>query len=296
MSSLTVSVLMPVYNTERYVGEAVESILNQTFTDFEFIIVDDGSTDGSLKVLREYADKDPRIRLISRENRGLGETRNELLREARGELVAWADADDVSHPHRLETQARPFRENGGVVWCHGAVRMVDSEGCPIRVFDHANTPGFTCVAMTRRQAALEAGGFRKELRICEDRDLVLRLKEIGEIVILPDVLVDYRQHPGSVCHSMSQAIMEYSALVDRLADERRETGSDRLQRGEASAVEIPIELHQPTAAWRTHRKWAWWALGAGNVATARKHAWRAVRRAPWAVENWRALYCAWRGR
>src|ERR1700726_1508117 len=100
----TISVLMPVYNAERYVAEAVESILSQTFADFEFIIIDDGSKDRSLAILEEYAARDPRIRLVSRPNTGIVKALNQGLALASGELVARMDADDIAMPERLAKQ------------------------------------------------------------------------------------------------------------------------------------------------------------------------------------------------
>ena len=89
------SVLMPVYNTGKYVAQTIRSLLNQTFDDFEFVIIDDGSTDYSVEVIRKFAASDRRIRFLPRENRGLVEVRNALLHEARCEFVAWADSDDL---------------------------------------------------------------------------------------------------------------------------------------------------------------------------------------------------------
>src|SRR5215211_725311 len=97
-----VSVVMTVFNAERYLREAIESVLNQTFGDFEFVIVDDGSTDRSLDILKEYAQRDPRIRLISRENKGIVASANEGIAVARGQYLARMDADDVSLPQRFE--------------------------------------------------------------------------------------------------------------------------------------------------------------------------------------------------
>jgi glycosyltransferase involved in cell wall biosynthesis len=285
---------MPVYNSEAYVAEAVESILGQTFRDFEFLIIDDGATDRSLEILRRHERQDPRIRLISRENRGLIKTRNELLAEARGELVAWADSDDISYPNRLERQVACFRENPAVVWCQAMIRMVDQEGWPIRVRG-LDEPGFTCVAVMRRETAIRLGGFREQLRICEDRDLALRMAEFGEVAMVREVLLDYRQHLGSLCNMQRQVVDEYVRLVDQLAEERRALGSDALQRGEFLKVQIPAETREPEPAWQIHSSWAWSALLAGNVQTARKHAWRAVREKPASVETWRLLACALRG-
>ena len=100
----SVSVLMPTYNPGRYVSEAIESILAQTFTDFEFLISDAGSTDGSLEVMRRYAEADPRIRLIIQPKAGIVRALNELIALARGDLIARMDADDIALPVRLERQ------------------------------------------------------------------------------------------------------------------------------------------------------------------------------------------------
>lgn len=208
-----ISVLMPVYNTRPYVAEAIGSILKQTCRGFELIILDDGSTDGTLAILRRYEKRDSRIRLITRENRGLVATRNELLRAAKGRLVAWADSDDISYPDRLEKQRACFADPE-VVWVTAAIRMVDSAGNPIRVVPLSDDPGSTCVAMMDRETAMRLGGFREELRICEDRDMELRMREVGRVLSLPEVLLDYRQHPGSVCSSGRQAVAKYQRLME----------------------------------------------------------------------------------
>ena len=100
---------MPVYNAERYVAEAVESILTQTFTDFEFLIVDDGSIDDTPELLRRYEKSDSRVRLTVRTNLGLVPTLNEMLRAARGEFIARMDADDIALPSRLLSQVAFMR-------------------------------------------------------------------------------------------------------------------------------------------------------------------------------------------
>src|SRR6476661_6105481 len=123
-----VSVLMPVYNAGRYVAEAVESILGQTYADFEFLIVDDGSTDRSRAILERYAARDPRIRLVSRPNTGYAAALNELLGLARGELVARMDADDVALPERLLRQVNYLRAHPEVVCVGTAVHLIDGGG------------------------------------------------------------------------------------------------------------------------------------------------------------------------
>lgn len=101
---IPISVLMPVYNAEQYLEEAIESILNQTWTDFEFLIINDGSSDGSEEIIKRYAEKDERIKWRSRCNRGLSRTLNELLSMANGKYLARMDADDSSREDRLEIQ------------------------------------------------------------------------------------------------------------------------------------------------------------------------------------------------
>ncbi len=112
-----ITVLMPVFNGEKYLREAIESILDQTFADFEFLIIDDGSTDHSLSIIEEYARRDARIRIVSRENRGLVSTLNEGIDLARGAYLARMDCDDISLPHRLATQYRYMRAHPRCVVC-----------------------------------------------------------------------------------------------------------------------------------------------------------------------------------
>jgi len=100
-----ISVIMSAYNAEAFIGAAIESMLSQSFRDFEFLIVNDGSKDATKQIIERYAARDARIRLIDRENKGLIFSLNQLIQEARGELLARMDADDISHPERLAKQA-----------------------------------------------------------------------------------------------------------------------------------------------------------------------------------------------
>src|SRR5262249_45977834 len=134
-----ISVCMPVHNAERFVGEAVESILGQTLRDFEFLIIDDGSTDGSTRILRDSAARDPRIRLTCRSNRGLVATLNELVDQARGEFIARMDADDIALPDRFLRQVdylrrHPERVEGGA-W----VPVIDPAGDPPCLWVHGQS-------------------------------------------------------------------------------------------------------------------------------------------------------------
>ncbi len=127
-SAPTVSVLMPVYNGERYLRPAIESILAQTFTDFEFVIIDDGSNDTSPSILRQYADRDPRVKLFLREHRGVPDTLNEAFATSRGKYLARMDCDDVALPERFARQVALLDADPAVVCAGGYFQLIDGRG------------------------------------------------------------------------------------------------------------------------------------------------------------------------
>jgi len=206
-----ISVLMPVYNGERFLREAIESILNQTFTDFEFIIVDDGSTDNTWQILQGYAASEPRIVLVRNEtNLGLARSRNRILGRARGEYIAVMDADDVSLPERLSTQVAFLDESPevGVVGC--AIHVIDADGSSIRIVHYPtmhslllwalcfHTPFAQPSVVMRRAAVERVGGYDTSFPPAEDRDLWQRLSSVTHLANLPEVYLLYRQHPDQV--------------------------------------------------------------------------------------------------
>ena len=128
---------MPTYNPGRYVSEAIESILAQTFTDFEFLISDAGSTDGSAEVMRRYADSDQRIRLIIRPKAGIVRALNELIAVAQGDLIARMDADDIALPVRFERQVAYLNEHPECVLVGSRVLIIDPDGGELTVLGRA---------------------------------------------------------------------------------------------------------------------------------------------------------------
>jgi glycosyltransferase involved in cell wall biosynthesis len=120
------SVLMPTYNPGHYVSEAIESILAQTFTDFEFLISDAGSTDGSLDVMRRYAESDPRIRLTIQPKAGIVRALNEMIAQARGDLIARMDGDDIALPGRFERQVAYLNDHPECVLVGSRVLIIDA--------------------------------------------------------------------------------------------------------------------------------------------------------------------------
>lgn len=294
------SVLTPVYNNEPFMRRAIDSILEQTFADFEYILVNDGSTDDSQSILEEYAKKDPRIRVICQENRGYIEALNAGMDMAQGELIARMDADDIAMPDRFAKQTAYLRDHPECVAVGGRVLLIDEEGLPLREMCQERThdeidaahlagKGGTIVhpaMMARRNAIIAAGGYRKEFPWAEDLDLFLRLAEVGQVANLPDVVLHYRQHLSSIGYS--KTALQRQSTIDCIRDAY-------LRRG----LTIPSDLRSnesppPTIA-ESYRKWAWWALSSGYVRSARKHALRALRTEPMSIQSWRVVFCALRG-
>lgn len=299
-SDPAITVLMPVYNGERYLVAAAESILAQTFDDFEFVIVDDGSTDGSLDLLRDLERRDSRIRVHSRPNTGIVGALNDGLELARAPLVARMDADDIALAARLELQEAYLRSNPDCAIVGSRVIIIDPEGEPLRemgdafthdeIVDGLLSGGGQLVyhpsIMFRRQPIVDAGGYRERYPHLEDLDLFLRVAEHGTLRNLETPLLQYREHCEKIGFTRQQ---EQERNMTELLSEANE----RLGRP------LPEHVRQrvPVARGRAdqHRTWAWWALAEGHVATARKHAWASIRRGPLSPRSWRLLYCSIRG-
>ncbi len=213
-----VSVILPVYNAGGYLDAAVRSILDQSFSDLELVVIDDGSTDGSGDLLCAHADRDSRVRLIRRENQGLVATLAELIDRASGELLARMDADDIALPNRLDAQVRFLVEHQKVVCIGGGVILIDEHDKelhhPPPVLGNAHVqrsalegrmPICHPAAMFRASAIKAVGGYRPEAYPSEDLDLWLRLGEVGELDNVPEAVLRYRVHSSSISVQQSEA-------------------------------------------------------------------------------------------
>jgi glycosyltransferase involved in cell wall biosynthesis len=203
---------MSVYNGERYLSESVESILNQTFVDFEFLIIDDGSTDETWNILVDYGDQDRRIVLVRNEhNIGLTKSLNKGLNLARGKYVARQDADDVSLSKRVEVEYEFLEEDDEALLVGSNLEIIDHNGRRQGILNRACTPdhvawwmlfynyiGGHSAVLFRRTAALDIGGYDPSIRYAQDYDLWLRLLRLGDLAVLPDVLLRWRLHDGNV--------------------------------------------------------------------------------------------------
>jgi glycosyltransferase involved in cell wall biosynthesis len=282
-----VSVLVPVFNALPYLREALASVSSQTFTDFELLVIDDGSTDGSAELLRQYATTDSRIRVITRENKGLVATRNQLLSEAKAPLVAWMDSDDVSLPHRLESQIARFDADPDLICLGAFAQCVDPDGNPLNVEIYPLAHDNILVeqqrggamrfptTMMRRAAALSIGGFRAPFKMGEDFDFLLRLSEVGKMGNLPDVLYLYRKHLASVCANLVFDWDSYRDQILSLAHERARRGRDRLDDGDVLTIPSVGNDRSHDVAASAYIEWSRFALMNRN----RRLAWRYAKAA-----------------
>jgi glycosyltransferase involved in cell wall biosynthesis len=296
-SGPTVSVVMPVYNTEVYLTDSVGSILGQTFQDWELICIDDGSTDGSLNILRRYESADPRVRVITRPNTGVARARNDGMDVAHGRYIAAMDSDDIALPERLRRQVDYMESHPECVCLGTAVRVVGPDLLPIKEelkpLDHETIDCQTLagsgaairhpIAMFRTEALRSIGGYRDECLAFEDVDLYLRLAEIGRLANLPDILLLYRQRPGSINRTHRAFRRNYRRKIFREAHFRRglTIGPDIAEDKEAS-----IQLDDGRGSWA---EWSHDAFNGGYPKTARRYAWRAFLSEPLAMSSWKAV-------
>lgn len=202
MNTPILSIVLPVYNGEKYVSNAIDSIINQTFSDFELIIINDGSTDSTFDVLKEYQKKDCRIKVINRENKGLIATLNEGFAIARGEYIARQDDDDISHPTRFEKQVRFLDRNPEYALCGTFYNVVDEKNKFIRkhflpssneniqqnLFDSCFGHG---TIMLRRSMILDMEWYRAEALYIEDYDFFIRVAKKFKVYNIPEYLYDW---------------------------------------------------------------------------------------------------------
>lgn len=227
-----VSVVMPAFNAERFVAEAVESVLASDFIDLELLLLDDGSTDATVERAERAAGGDPRLHVCRLGHGGVAAARNAALRVARGALVANLDADDVMLPDRLSRQVAYLDAHPECVAVGCRVLMVDTDGRPLRVLirdftheeiDAAHLDGRggalgNPAAMFRADAARRIGGYRDDLqRTGEDLDFWLRLAEVGRLANLPDVLVRYRVHDRNASIDPSDRERRRAVTIDTVA-------------------------------------------------------------------------------
>lgn len=224
MNDPLVSVIMPAYNVAPFIAAAIDSVLAQTYTRRELIIVDDGSTDGTPEIVRRYGDA---VRSFRQANARQAAARNLGLRQAKGELIAFLDADDVWLPEKLNRQVDLIRRNPtlGLIYCK--IREIDETGRPLRdcpadlrgndtvariLLGNYPTIGTGSTALMPRSVLEAVGDFDLELPPCEDTDLLWRIAARYSIDFVDEVLVLYRMHPGNSHRNLERTTRAWSKL------------------------------------------------------------------------------------
>src|SRR5574337_1544658 len=220
VNSPKITVLIPVYNREQYVAAAIESVLAQSFTDFELLLIDDGSTDGSVEIMRSYTN-DPRVRLVCNEhNLGIPKTRNRGIDLARGEYVAMLDSDDLAYPSRLEKQVAFLDRHNDFAVVGAWTTDIDEKGRSLRKVNILPVlPGElqsrllfrSChcqSSIMARTAVLREHRYREQYAACEDYDLFVRLAGKYKLGNLPKILLCRRVHASRITREKAQVVKE----------------------------------------------------------------------------------------
>jgi len=270
-----VSVLLPVWNGERFLRPAVESILRQTFSSLELIVIDDGSTDASAAIAESLARDDDRVRVLRRSHEGLSPALNAGLAAARGEYIARMDADDVSVPHRLEKQVAFLDSHPACVAAGAWIEVVDESGQPLGLKTFVQTHAEISAALLggispiahptvviRRDAVQAAGGYDERFYPSEDLDLWFRLAEHGELANIGEPLLRHRRHKGALAIREREKMR---AMALRICNEARSRQGLRSRRGTSMLTSTNQQAQYHFECART-------ALIAGPRLTALRHA------------------------
>ncbi len=290
----TVSILMSVYNNDRFLEAAIDSMLRQTFTDFEFLIMDVGSTDRSPEILQAYAAQDPRIRVTIQKNQGLAKSLNQLLAQARGELIARMDADDIALPERLERQVSFLKQHPEILVVGTAFDRIDAKG---RFLDHCDPPqtdaeiqtlliGGTSLllhpaTMLRRSPALAVGGYNETMVGSSDLDLWLRLGEVGQLANLSETLMLYLLHPNSITYRKQVRQTQDAKAACQRAWERRGIQGEFTRGAIDSLVQYEFLL-----------RCGWLGFNRGDRSMAIDYGLKAISSRPRNLQGWKLLACA----
>ena len=250
-ASPLVSVIVPVFNGERYIGATLDSALTQTYTAIEVIVVDDGSSDGSRRIVESRAAGDSRIRLLVQANGGVAAARNRAIAASRGEFIAPLDADDLWEPTKIERQVRRMEEAGqetGLVyawwlWIDPDGTVLDSsprwciEGDAADALLQVNFTGNASVPLFRRRCLEHVGGYDETFRQqgaegCEDVDLALRVSERYRIAVAPAMLVAYRRRSEGMSTGVDRMWRSYSLVLRNAVGRRPGLSTARIRRAE----------------------------------------------------------------
>jgi len=233
-----ISVVMSIFNGEQYLAEAIESILSQTFKDFEFIIIDDGSTDKSVQIINSY--KDNRIKLIRQENKGLASALNIGIKISQGKYIARMDADDISFPNRLELQYN-FLENNCICAAAGtSAEIIDKDGNYLYTSQVCtdwetikkrlpDSPFYHSSVLFKKDIAERCGLYNENLYISQDKVLFAVMAKYGELRNLSDILIKYRISPYALTTNYKKITIKRNEIINRALQNGNITDADAFE-------------------------------------------------------------------
>ncbi len=230
-----ISVVMPAYNASGYIGQTIESVLNQTFTDFELLIIDDGSTDSTLTVAHQYGRRDRRIKVISQANQGVSATRNRGIQEAKGQFMAFLDADDLWLTDKLAAHIEHFHTNPNLAVSFSRVEFISTDGEPTgqistsrlvnlkpEDFLYENPTSTMSNPIARSEVFAQVGGFAEDMSYSEDLEWLFRVmcyRRQGEppwqIEGIDRILIYYRASPAGLSASLYRMEAGWDLLIDK---------------------------------------------------------------------------------
>lgn len=231
MKQPMVTVIIPCYNAEKTIGKTVHSVLNQTYRNYEIVIVNDGSLDKSMEVINDLIDKDRRISLISIINQGVSKARNTGINHAKGEYIAFLDADDLWYPDKLEKQVEYMNNQSDVGVCFSRVEFISETGESLNQYSNVPAEGLdatgllnenlTCTTsniICRKRVINEVGTFNTTMSFSEDQEWLLRVVLLSswKIIGLQDIHVCYRTNPGSLSSQLSRMEQGWELLVEQV--------------------------------------------------------------------------------
>ncbi len=234
VSAPKISVLMSVYNAGDELKDSVEGILNQTYSDFEFIIINDGSTNNNREILENYAAQDSRIRLINQENTGLTKALNNGIKLARGKYIARQDADDISYPNRFELQMELMDGDSSIVLCGGNCDDLYEDGSSgvwgtydsdiLQKIVFFKTPFAHSTAMMRADICKELGGYDESFKTSQDMEFWMRFALKGRLAMVSTPIIQRKIMAGSISnkrrlrqfYDATRARMKYNKGLNRI--------------------------------------------------------------------------------
>jgi len=308
-----VSVVMTAFNEEKFIGNAVESLMKQTFEDFELLLFDDGSTDGTRRVVEQF--EDPRIKLHGGTNQGQTTCLAEGVEMAEAPLIARLDADDMAMPHRLGTQVTFLERNPRCAMVGSEAVVLDERGsemcvCPVPATEEEireTMPSRCCflhsTVMFRRDAVMEVGNYRPLFRYAQDYDLWLRLGEHYPLANIGEPLVYRRLKIQSPSVSNLHVQERYAYWAREFAAQRKECGQDDLMLGRIEQFERDMTSLGSLRGIRRRRQlaenyfsWAQFCLWQGATKAYRYYMRLSLCAWPFQGNTWSHIITAGRGR